>query len=146
MSTVVTSKLVLRPELAGISLTPEEFDAIEDADRGYRYEVINGRLIVTPTPLEAERGPNEELGHMLRTYRESHPQGAALDDTLHEQTVITRTNRRRADRVIWAGLGRQPDPVADLPSIVAEWVSESKRDWQRDFVEKRQEHLEMGIA
>jgi Uma2 family endonuclease len=43
-------------------------------------------------------------------------------------------------------LGRQPDPSADLPSIVAEWVSEAKRDWQRDYVEKRQEYQELGIA
>ena len=69
-----------------------------------------------------------------------------MDDTLPEQTVVTRNNRRRADRVIWTGLGRQPDPKRDLPSIVAEWVSESKRDWQRDYLEKRQEYQEIGIA
>src|SRR5438105_15877232 len=108
MSTIVTPKIVLGPQLAGISLAPEEFDAIEEANRDYRYELIDGRLIVTPPPLEAERGPNEDLGHRLLTYRDSHPQGSALDDTLPEQTVVTRGNRRRADRVIWTGLGRQP--------------------------------------
>src|SRR5207249_8671231 len=75
-----------------------------------------------------------------------HPQGSALDDTLPEQTVVTRGNRRRADRVIWTGLGRQPNPQLDLPNIVAEWVSESKRDWQRDYVEKSQEYREIGIS
>jgi Uma2 family endonuclease len=146
MSTSLTPNIVLRPELAGISLAPEEFDAIEEADRNYRYELINGRLIVTPPPLEAERGPNEELGRMLLNYRDSHPLGSALDDTLPEQTVVTVANRRRADRVIWIGFGRQPDPHLDLPSIVAEWVSESKRDWQRDFVEKRDEYRALGLA
>src|SRR5438132_5235121 len=107
MSTVVTPKVVLGPELAGVFLTPEEFDAIEEADRNHRYELIDGRLIVTPPPLEAERGPNEEFGVLLYLYRHQHPQGSALDDTLPEQTVVTRGNRRRADRVIWAGLGRQ---------------------------------------
>jgi Uma2 family endonuclease len=131
--------------LAGIFLTPEEFDAIEEADRDYRYELINGRLIVTPPPLEAERGPNEELGYRLLIYRDSHPQGSALDATLPEQIVVTSSNRRRADRVIWAGLGHQPDPQADLPTIIVEWVSESKRDWQRDYQEKRQEYREIGI-
>jgi Uma2 family endonuclease len=96
--------------------------------------------------LEAERSSNEELGLLLHLYRHQHPQGAALDDTLPEQTVVTRSNRRRADRVIWAGLGRQPDPRSDLPSIVAEWVSASKRDWRRDYVEKLQEYREIGIA
>jgi Uma2 family endonuclease len=146
MNRAASPPIVLGPGLAGISLSPEEFDAVEDADRDYRYELINGRLIVSPPPLEAERDPNEELGHLLRTYRDSHPQGSALDRTVPEQTVITRTNRRRADRVIWAGLGRQPDPQVDLPSIVAEWVSESKRDWKRDYVEKQQEYRELGIA
>ncbi|HKI30437.1 MAG TPA: Uma2 family endonuclease [Gemmataceae bacterium] len=146
MSTIAPPRIVLGPKLAGIFLTPEEFDAIEEADRDYRYELINGRLIVTPPPLEAERDPNEELGHWLRDYRRAHPQGAALDATLPEQTVVTRTNRRRADRVIWTGLGRQPHPPQDLPSIVVEWVSESKRDWRRDYVEKSQEYRDLGIA
>jgi Uma2 family endonuclease len=146
MSTGAFPQIVLGPDLAGIFLTPEEFDAVEEVDRDYRYQLIDGRLIVTPPPLEAERGPNEELGHRLLTYRETHPQGSALDDTLPEQTVVTGANRRRADRVIWTGLGRRPDPQRDLPSIVAEWVSESKRDWQRDYVEKLQEYRELGIA
>jgi Uma2 family endonuclease len=146
MSTIAPPNIVLGLELAGIFLTPEEFDAIEEVDRNYRYELINGRLIVTPPPLEAERGPNEELGRRLLNYRDFHPQGAALDDTLPEQTIVTRSNRRRADRAIWAGLGRQPNPMLDLPSIAVEWVSESKRDWRRDYVEKSQEYREIGIG
>jgi Uma2 family endonuclease len=146
MTTLAPPRIVLRPELAGIHLIPEEFDAIEEADPNYRYELINGRLIVTPPPLAGERGPNEELGRRLLNYRDSHPDGAALDDTLPEHIVITRTNRRRADRVLWTGLGRQPNAQTDLPSIVVEWVSESKRDWQRDYLEKRQEYREIGIA
>jgi Uma2 family endonuclease len=146
MSTAAPPRVILGPELAGLFLTPEEFDGAREADRDYRYELIDGRLIVTPPPAEAERGPNEELGRRLLNYRDSHPQGSALDDTLPEQTVVTRTNRRRADRVLWTGLGRRPDPARDLPTIVAEWVSESKRDWQRDYVEKTQEYRDIGIV
>jgi Uma2 family endonuclease len=146
MTTLATSKMVFGPELAGIALTPQEFDAIDEADQNYRYELINRRLIVTPPPLEAERDGNEELGFLLRLYRYQDPQGAALDDTLPEQTIVTQANRRRADRVIWAGLGRPPDPRADLPSIVVEWVSERKSDWLRDYVEKLDEYRQIGIA
>jgi Uma2 family endonuclease len=145
MSTLVPPHIVLGLELAGMRLTPGEFDAAEDADREYRYELINERLIVTPPPSIEERGPNEELGYLLLSYRELHPSGKAMNETIPEHTVITGSNRRRADRVIWVGLDRQPDPVADLPNIVIEWVSESKRDWLRDFVEKRQEYLEIGV-
>jgi Uma2 family endonuclease len=139
------TKPVLGLEHAGMLLTPEEFDAIDDWDAAYCYELINGVLVVTPIPLESEADPNEELGHLLRAYRESHPQGQALDKTLSERYVRTR-NRRRADRVLWAGLGRVPDPRVDPPTIVVEFVSAGRRNQRRDYEEKRQEYLAHGVA
>jgi len=139
-------QLVLGPELAGTLMTPEEFDAVEDCDELYCYELINGVLVVTPPPSEGERGPNDLFGHLLRTYQEQHPSGTALNYTVTEHKVPTGGNRRRADRVIWAGLGRVPDVRRDLPTIVIEFVSEGKRDRHRDYVEKRNEYLEAGIA
>ena len=127
-------------------MSPEEFDAVEECEEGYHYELINGVLIVSPPALEAERGPNDFLGYCLNNYRYHHPKGAALDDTLPEQTVVTHENRRRVDRAIWAGLGRVPDPVVDTPTIAVEFVSEAKRDWQRDYVDKRREYMEVKIA
>src|SRR5580765_4032822 len=135
MIATLVQTLVLRPELAGIRLSPEEFDAVEECEENYRNELINGVLIVTPPPLEGERDPNEEMGYWLRSYRDHHPLGAALDKTLHEQTVRTLGNIRRADRVIWAGLGRVPDPAVDLPAVVIEFVSIGKRDWLHEYVE-----------
>src|SRR5260370_31251371 len=90
--------LLLEPGLAGTLMTPDEFDAAEEGDECYIYELINGVLVVTPPPLEAERDPNDELGYLLRTYRDQHPQGATLDTTLPEQTQRTTTTRRRAHR------------------------------------------------
>jgi Uma2 family endonuclease len=140
------TKLVLGLEHAGMLMTPEEFDAVDECDRSYLYELIDGRLVVTPSPLEGERDPNEELGHLLRTYQEQHPQGRALDKTLPEQTIPTLTNRRRAARAIWAGLGRVPNPATDLPTVVAEFVSEALRDRKREYEEKRDGYRELGIA
>src|SRR6266852_2096425 len=142
----VEATLMLDPELAGTLMTPEEFDDAEVGDELYNYELINGVLVVSPPPLEAERDPNEELGYLLRGYREQHPQGAALDKTLPEQTVRSTTNRRRADRLIWAGLGRVPNPRADIPTIIVEFVSKGRRDRQRDYVEKRREYMELRVA
>ena len=140
-------QIVLGPALNGIRMTPEEFDAIGEGeyDPDFRYELIDGVLIVNAIPLPAERGPNQELGRLLLNYRYDHPQGAALDNTLEEEHVRTAQSRRRADRVIWAGLGRQPIRKSDIPTIVVEFVSAGRRSWQRDYVEKRDEYLALGI-
>jgi Uma2 family endonuclease len=147
MSTAeLETPVVLGPELNGTSMTPEEFDAVEEADELYVYELIRGVLVVSPPPLITERSPNEILGVLLFNYREQHPQGSALDWTAPEHLVKTVGNRRRADRVIWAGLGRMPDTRRDLPKIVAEFVSAGKRSRRRDYEEKRQEYQACNIA
>jgi Uma2 family endonuclease len=140
------AKLVLGPELNGMVMTPEEFDAVEEYDDLYRYELIHGVLVVNPIPSAQETGPNDELGHLLRSYRDLHAQGSALDLTLPEQYVRTRDSRRRADRLIWAGLGRIPDWRYELPTIAVEFVSAGSRARQRDYVEKRQEYMELRIS
>jgi hypothetical protein len=103
-------------------------------------------LIVSPSASVEERDPNEELGHWLRNYREGHPQGSALDRTVSEQMVPVLQDRRRADRVLWAGLGRRPDLKADIPTIVVEFVSAGKRNRRRDYEQKRQEYLAVGVV
>ena len=130
----------------GMLMTPEEFDAAENFDENYRYELVRGVLIVCPPPGEGQRDPNGELDYLLRRYKEDHPRGAVLDKTLAEQYVHLPDSRRLADRVIWAGLGRVPDPAADVPTIVIEIVSKRKRDRTRDYEEKRREHLALGVA
>jgi len=138
-------RLVLGPEHNGIRMTAEEFDAVADWDPLYRYELIHEVLLVNPIPSPQERDPNEELGHLLRRYRDEHAQGACLDATLAEEHVRVPDGRRRADRVIWAGLGRRPDPQTDSPTIVVEFVSAGRRSRRRDYVEKRDEYLALGV-
>lgn len=127
-------------------MSAEEFDAAEEWEEGYRYELINGVFVVTPPPSEGERGPNDVLGYLLWTYKEHHAQGAALNYTLTEQTIATPRNRRRIDRVVWAGLGRLPHVRRDPPTIAIEFVSSRRRDRVRDYEAKREEYGEAGIA
>ena len=140
------SPRVLGPDLAGVLMTPEEFDEITSYDDSFRYELIRGGLVVTPVPSEAEASPNDELGAMLRQYQREHPEGSALDETIPERYVRTSIGRRRADRVVWTRLGRRPDPAADVPAIVVEFVSSSRRDRRRDYEEKRREYQEAGVV
>jgi Uma2 family endonuclease len=130
----------------GMLMTPEEFDAVTDYDDRFVYELIHGVLIVSPVPGESERDPNEELSLLLRNYQQSHPQGSILDKTLGEQYIALPDSRRRADRAIWIGLGRVPNPQIDVPAIVAEFVSKRKRDRIRDYEEKRREYRAIGVA
>jgi Uma2 family endonuclease len=134
---------VFGPDSAGTFMTPAEFDGAEFLE-GWRYELINGVLVVSPFPVENERDPNEELGHLLRTYAETHPQGSSLNGTVYEQTVKGTANRRRADRAIWAGLGRKPRR-GERPTILVEFVSAGKRDRQRDYEEKRGEYRAIDV-
>lgn len=134
------------PELAGTYMEPEEFDSAEKWDEAYRYELINGVLIVAPPPGEGERGPNDLLGYLLRVYQEQHPQGSALNYTVSEHTVAVGEHRRRVDRVIWAGLGQVPDLRRDTPTIMIELVSSRRRDRIRDYDVKRQAYGALGAA
>lgn len=128
-------------------MTAEEFDALRPSQfaRGNRYELIRGVLVVSPTPGIAERSSNDYLGSLLDLYCEDHPLGQVMDETVYGQTVATATNRRLADRVIWTCLGRVPDPKADIPSIVVEFVSKRRRDVLRDYEVKRDEYLDAGV-
>lgn len=144
---VLTAPIVLKltPELAGVLLSPAEFDAIEDSEELYSYELVHGVLVVAPPPDIGERAPNDCLGYLLHTYHEHHPQGTALDLTVSEHPIRTPESRRRADRVIWTGLGRIPNVRRDQPTIAVEFVSASKRDFQRDYLTKRDEYLHAGV-
>jgi Uma2 family endonuclease len=135
----------LMAEMNGTSMSVEEFRAVEDCEPGYRFELIHGVLIVSPAPAAGERDPNGELEYLLRHYQRSHSNGRSLDLTLFEQEVETSAGIRRADRVIWCGLGRQPDPMKDVPSIVVEFVSSTSRDRRRDYEEKREEYASIGV-
>lgn len=137
----------LGPGAAGILMSPEEFDsrAAWQWKPGYRYELINGVLIVTPPADIGQSGPNDYLGYELHAYKEHHPQGFSLNLTTHEFPIRTRANRRIVDRVIWAGLGRMADPDQEPPTIVIEFVSPGKRSRTRDYDTKRMEYAEIKV-
>ena len=142
-ATPAVRRLKIGPRSAGMLLTPAEFDHAQFRE-GWRYELINGVVVVSPSPSRMERHPNEELGYLLRRYQEDHPEGSSLNLSLPEETIETKQNRRRADRAIWAGLGRDPQK-GEAPAIVAEFVSRGKVSQDRDYIAKRAEYREIGV-
>lgn len=140
-----TRRIRLDRRSNGVLMTPEEFDAVKEWDDRYVYELVHGVVIVTPPPGEAERDPNGELEFLLRLFQLTRPEGSIIDKTLSEQYLPVPNGRRRADRVVWIGLGRVPVLGVDIPAIVVEFVSQRKRDRQRDYEEKRREYLALGV-
>lgn len=130
---------------AGLSMSKEEFRAVQDFDDHYRYELIRGVVIVTPPASNSEAKANHQLGTMLDRYAEEHPNGKCIDDTLFEREIETIPNLRRTDRSIWIGLGRVPDPETDVPAIIVEFVSPGRVAHYRDYDEKREEYLQIGV-
>lgn len=133
------------PQSNGMLMTPEEFDAAEDWDEFYKYELIHGVLVVNPPPDAIERDPNDDLGHLIRQFQDVHPNGCCVDKTLPEQTLRLGSNRRRCDRAIWIGLGRRPNDKVDTPKVVVEFPGKRARDRRRDYVVKPQEYAAAGI-
>lgn len=129
----------------GRLMTPEEFDAIspEDVDEDYAYELIHGVFVVSPFPGPMETDPNDQLGFLLRQYDLHHP--GVIDKTVYETYLRTKTCRRRADRVVWIGLGRVPKLKQDMPTITVEFLSTGTRSRIRDYEEKRKEYLDLGV-
>lgn len=129
---------------AGIRMTPEEFDAIEDWDDNFRYELIHGVLVVSPPASRIEVDLVLELVHLLKCYSDTRSPDP-MDLVLSEQYMGLPDSVRRPDISIWIGLGRIPVEKFDKPTIAVEFVSPGKRSWRRDYVEKRAEYLDSGI-
>ena len=73
--------------------------------------------------------------------------GVAIDQekrNVAEETLELTRDRRRADRVIWAGLGRLPG-LNEPPTIVIEFVSKGRISRDRDYVAKHTEYREIGV-
>ncbi len=145
MSTDLAPSRPLGPWANGMLMTPEEFDTATEWDPDYRYELVNGVLIVHDFAEIGVRVQTERLGYLLLRYQERHPEGHHLDATVFSEPIATMTSRWIAHRAIWAGMGRFPQSGRDIPTIAVEFTSESSRDRKRDFVHKRQEYEEIGV-
>lgn len=129
---------------AGMRMSVEEFKAIDDVEPGFRYELIDGVVVVTPPPGPSHANSGDELGYLLRLYAETHSKGKCIDGNLPEFELITGRSVRRTDRCLWVGLGRTPDLDRDVPAIIVEFVSPGKAAYVRDYEDKRNEYLTLG--
>jgi Uma2 family endonuclease len=138
------TELRLSPYLAGRRMTPEEFDEA-DFEEGWRYELIEGILVVSPIPKMPSRGMGSKLVQRLENYCEQRGKGIEFLTVFQEHEVrIANGARRRCDVAVWVRLGRNPRR-SDVPTITAEFVSERATDIRRDYVDKRADYLTAGV-
>ena len=70
---MATVHLKLGPADHGRRLSLDDFESAEYAE-GFKYEIIDGRLVVAPTPNPAENALEEWIGFALREYARRHPE------------------------------------------------------------------------
>ena len=124
------------------SWTFAEYRALPDD--GQRYEVLDGELVVVPSPNRRHQSIIVDLVLLLRPWLDAHGSGALLiaplDVRLHECTVC------QPDLLVIAAadLERHPEGYVDGPPLLAcEILSPSTRG--RDLIRKRELYARFGV-
>ena len=138
--------LRLTPADAGRPMTLDEFEEAA-FEPGYRYELIRGVLHVSPFNDPSHQFILEELVCQMADYVRRCPK--VIKHRCTEAALYTagRTQHRRADYAIFCDT---PSPFPGwrvaVPTIVVEVISgQAEEEPERDYVEKRQEYLEIGV-
>jgi Uma2 family endonuclease len=123
--------------------TYADLDELPEEQTGNRYEIIGGRLIVTPSPvplheslgieLTLEFGNFVKAGHLGRVF------GDRVDVKLNDEVVIPDLLFIRRDRLGIIG----PAAIEGAPDLVLEILSPSTRE--RDLGEKLALYARFGI-
>jgi Uma2 family endonuclease len=113
-------------------------------DDGRRYEVLDGELVVVPSPNRLHQSILLDLAMHLRPWLDAHGGGALyiapLDVRLHESTVC------QPDLLVItaADLARHPEGYVDGPPLlICEILSRSTRG--RDLIRKRSLYARFGV-
>ena len=144
-----TSKVRIRPRIspscAGLRMTPEEFDALTDFDERYRYELVRGVLVVTPPPPQPNAAPTTSLVICSGVTR-STTRKVSISMTPCPSTNPAGRRPPPGGPGHLGGAGTSARRGDDVPTIAVEYVSLGKRNWLRDYEEKRSEYRALGVA
>jgi Uma2 family endonuclease len=133
------------PARPDIRYTFEDYLSIPE-DRAHRYEIIDGELFVTPTPVLRHQQVVMNLSRILSTLALEHGLGEIFSAPL---TVRLRDDRVtgpdlafvRADRL---GILDPRKGILGAPDLIVEVLSPSNRDYDRTL--KRKQYMASGVA
>ena len=142
----MSTRLDLRLGVAdhGRKLSREEF-AEAQYDEPWRYERVNGKLVVMAPAGPDHQRPNNRIRDFLGAYSLAHPE--IVEYVFSEAWIYT---SKEIDRIADIGvflLASQEKGTGPgrAPDLVYETVSGGGEDRKRDYVDKRAEYLRIGV-
>lgn len=144
MSQSDSSTLTLTPQDAGMELTHEEF-AEADFQEPWRYERVNGKVVVMTPAGDAHRRSADPIRDYLGAYRLAYPD---IVDRVSQESwvVIDEQNERLPDIAVYLQSDQVTPPIPErIPEIVFEIVSPNAADRRRDYEDKRTEYQRIGV-
>ena len=140
---------VRRPEaqFSGLRMTADEFfDLPED---GYRYELVHGVVVMSPSPTPRHQAIVMELAGQIHAYLRAHPVGQVLAETdMHLGAVRGRDLVYRPEIVFlrterWKEV-LVADRITGPPDLAVEVISPGSRRY--DSETKREDYERFGVA
>jgi len=143
---MATVNLRIGPADNGRRMTLEEFREAEEQP-GYLYELARGVLEVTEVPGDDHGKIVDNLHEAFSKYRSVHP--GLIHRIGHGSDIRLIIPELESDRhpdlaVVFRNFTRMYRD-RQRPDLVVEIVSHGRRAKQRDYEEKREEYLELGI-
>lgn len=128
-------------EYAGLRMTAEQFFALPDD--GFLYELVNGVVVMSPSPIPRHQAVLIEVIFQLRLFLQSHPSGLILsevdvkfsDELVYRPELIYLRNER---------VPRMRERIVEAPDVVVEVLSESSRRY--DFETKKDDYERFGVG
>lgn len=125
------------PQYAGLRMQAEEYFRL--ANDGHRYELVNGVVILSPSPTPRHQQVMLKIAAQLSAFLEKHPVGAAYPETdvRLDENLVYRPEIvfLRTERVLdnWERIRTAPDLVVEIVSPASRrYDAETKRsDYER---------------
>jgi Uma2 family endonuclease len=134
------------PQHIGLRLTADEY--FDLPDDGFRYELVDGVAVMTPSPLPIHQYVAEEIAFQLHAFLETNPIGWVLrevdvqlgGDQAHQPLVY------RPDIVVYmkARLPNLPPRLDVAPDLIVEVISPASRRF--DHETKKADYQRCGVS
>ncbi len=126
---------------AGLRMTADEYEELPDD--GSRYELIDGVVVMSPSPNFGHRDIAGEIERQIRNYLHEHPVGSVA----HETDAIFDPLRVYRPDLMFLSTQRFPVPtdrVHAIPDMVLEVLSPGTR--AMDLSTKRDDYQRFGVT